>query len=68
MNDLDDSDLKQELDRISKRIEGIMDKVDAIYPPQHASGDAEDPQATNPMEADADDISPPIPIRDRPDG
>lgn len=42
MNDLDDTALRQELDRISKRVEDIMGKVDALYPPQNQSEPSED--------------------------
>lgn len=48
MSDLDDTALKQELDRISKRIVDIMDKVDALYPPQHPSEATEDSSTSAP--------------------
>lgn len=53
MNDLDDTALRQEIDRISKRVEDIMEKVDALYPPQHQSEASED--ASTPASEDDSD-------------
>jgi hypothetical protein len=34
LNDLDETALKAEIDRISQQIDAILQKVDRLYPPQ----------------------------------
>jgi hypothetical protein len=45
MDDLEDAALKREIDRISGRVKDIMDKVDALYPPQKTVEEDDAPPA-----------------------